>query len=190
MTEHISRYITALQKVDWQDIERFEFPDAIASAWITERGSLSHRLSAAGAGIRVELVNNQQISHQALTDAEKQLLAEEDCLQREVVLRGKVTAELEQDWLMGRTLIPRSSIEAQPFDLASQGEVPLGVTLFAADDVERDALQVGWAHIPGEAGKGKTLIARRSRIWVNQKPVLVAELFLPDSPVYKKGEPS
>jgi chorismate--pyruvate lyase len=190
MTEHISRYITALQEVDWQDIERFEFPDRIAAGWITEQGSLSHRLSAAGAGISVELVNNQQISRQALTDAEKQLLADEDCLQREVVLRGKVTAGIEQDWLMGRTLIPQSSIAAQPFDLTAQGDVPLGLTLFAADEVERDGLQVGWAHIPGEAEQGENLIARRSRIWVNRKPVLVAELFLPDSPVYRKGEPS
>jgi chorismate--pyruvate lyase len=185
MTDHIQRYITTLQKVDWHDLDQFGFPNDIASSWVTEQGSLSKRLSAVSCGIRVEVINNQHMSRQGLTNEEKNLLAEEDCLQREVVLKGQVSEGLEQEWLVGRTLIPQSSIEAQPFDLVEQGEVPLGLTLFSADEVERDAMQVGWVYIQGE-----TLIARRSRIWVNRKPVLVAELFLPDSPVYTKGEQS
>jgi chorismate--pyruvate lyase len=190
MTEHISLYTAALQKVNWLEVDQFKFPDEITSAWVTEQGSLSRRLSEAGEGISVELINNQWIPLEGLTEEEKLLLADGDCLQREVVLRGKVATGHEQDWLIGRTLIPQSSMEAQPFNLASQGEVPLGLTLFSADDVERDALQVGWAYIQGEDIEDRTLIARRSRIWVNRKPVLVAELFLPDSPVYRKGEQS
>lgn len=30
------------------------------------------------------------------------------------------------------------------------------------------------------------LAARSSRLWMNQKPMLVAELFLPPSPIYRK----
>ncbi|MCC4785334.1 chorismate lyase, partial [Vibrio lentus] len=47
--------------------------------------------------------------------------------------------------------------------------------------VKRDALQVGWV-IAGD----ERLLARRSRLWMNHKPMLVAELFLPTSPIYSK----
>ena len=42
---------------------------------------------------------------------------------------------------------------------------------------------VGWAETPD----GK-MLARRSRLWMNHKPMLVAELFLPTAPMYTKGE--
>ncbi|MFA0675363.1 chorismate lyase, partial [Vibrio sp. 10N.222.51.A6] len=62
-----------------------------------------------------------------------------------------------------------------------QGDVPLGLTVFSAENVDRDALQVGWV-IAGD----ERLLARRSRLWMNHKPMLVAELFLPTSPIYSK----
>ena len=82
-------------------------------------------------------------------------------------------------WVLGRTLIPQSSIAGQPFNLEHQGETPLGLTVFSANDVKRDALKVGWA-----ITKDGEFLARRSRLWINQKPMLVAELFLPSAPIY------
>ncbi|WP_227631617.1 chorismate lyase [Klebsiella pneumoniae] len=52
---------------------------------------------------------------------------------------------------------------------------------FSADNVKRDALQVGW--VETELGR---LLARRSRLWMNNKPMLVTELFLATSPIYSK----
>ncbi len=57
------------------------------------------------------------------------------------------------------------------------------MTVFGADKVMRDALQVGWVNTPD----GR-LLSRRSRLWMNDKPMLVAELFLSDSPVYSKEQ--
>ncbi|GAL16251.1 hypothetical protein JCM19233_7274 [Vibrio astriarenae] len=34
---------------------------------------------------------------------------------------------------------------------------------------------------------GHTLLARRSRLWVAGSPILVAELFLPNAPIYAQG---
>lgn len=45
----------------------------------------------------------------------------------------------------------------QPFDFTQQGKIPLGLTVFSADNVKRDALQVGW--VETELGR---LLARRS----------------------------
>ena len=72
-------------------------------------------------------------------------------------------------------------MQGQEYDLARQGEIPLGLTVFSANDVKRDALQVGLVELDG-----KQLLARRSRLWMNHKPMLVAELFLPTAPIYAK----
>ncbi len=97
---------------------------------------------------------------------------------RKVILQGD-----GKPWIVGRTLIPKSSVQDQSHNLEHQGEIPLGVTVFSADNVKRDALQVGWV----ETSDGM-LLARRSRLWMNNKPMLVAELFLSDSPAYFSKE--
>ncbi|AXY00001.1 chorismate lyase [Vibrio alfacsensis] len=176
MNQLISLYLTSLLEVEWQNPEVFEFPNEFAKHWLEEQGSLSRRLSQHCKQLTVELLHNQIVTAKTLTRNESQLLSEQECLLREVVLRGD-----EKDWVIGRTLIPRSTLVDQQYDLAQQGDIPLGLTVFSADNVERDALQVGWASLP----QGRFL-ARRSRLWMNHKPMLVAELFLPNSPVYAK----
>ena len=103
-----------------------------------------------------------------------------------MLLKGVIATGEQQNWVVGRTLIPMTSLGAQPFDLTAQGEVPLGLTLFSSDEVKRDSLQVAWVPVAGKQAERKKLLARRSRLWVNKHPILVAELFLPDSPVYIK----
>ncbi len=162
--------------VDWQNTENFNFPSESAKQWLMEQGSLSRRLGACCQHLSVELLHNQTVEQENLKDDEKQLLSSLDCLLREVVLQGDGSP-----WVLGRTLIPRETLQDQPYDLSRQGEIPLGLTVFSADNVKRDALQVGW--VESEQG---LLLARRSRLWMNHKPMLVAELFLPTSPIYSK----
>ncbi|WED21744.1 chorismate lyase [Vibrio sp. JC009] len=176
MTELIALYINALKNIHWQDIDLIEITDTSSMQWLTEKGSLSRRLAENCHELSVSLVNNQMILENAMTMEERSLLTKEKCLLREVILKGD-----DSEWVVGRTLIPESSIQNKAFDLSRQGESPLGLTLFSLDDISRDQIQAGWAETPD----GK-LLARRSRLWVNGKPLLVAELFLPDSPVYSK----
>ncbi len=178
MNQSISLYLTALGQVNWLSPEEFIFPDINAESWLLEQGSLSHRLSAHCQNLTVDLQYNHWVDVSTLTESEVELLNLEKCLLRKVILQGD-----GHPWVIGRTLIPESSIEGQPLDLKEQGEVPLGVTVFGADRVMRDALQVGW--VDSSAGR---LLARRSRLWMNGKPMLVAELFLSDSPVYSKEQ--
>ncbi|PJC85000.1 chorismate--pyruvate lyase [Vibrio sp. HA2012] len=185
MTEPISQYITALQQANWQDIDSFRFSDDISSVWLSEMGSLSRRL--AGECIRLELgwVSHRPIASESLTQDERSLLNSEDCLMREALLRAEIADGQYQNWLIGRSLIPVDFADRQPADVVPLDNELLGLTLFSARDVRRDAVQV--CRIVGtDTG---CLVARRSRIWVNQVPVLVAELFLPGSPIYIKESP-
>lgn len=176
MTEQILLYLTALKHVDWKEIPSLELTDEVALQWLTEQGSLSRRLAACCQSLTVELLDNRSVEGETLSLQESRLLSGEDCLEREVVLKGD-----NRQWLIGRTLIPHSSLQGQPYDLSQQGEIPLGMTVFSAEQVSRDQLQAGWVETP----HGR-LLARRSRLWMNHKPMLVAELFLPDAPVYRK----
>lgn len=174
MTELISSYITALKNVHWQDIDKFELSSSVSLHWLLEKGSLSRRFAEKCENLRVELLFNEIITPTQVTTEEKQLLSDTHCLLREVVLLGD-----DKEWIVGRTLIPEASLKEQPHNLVQQGSIPLGLTVFSVEDVSRDALQLGWVELPNQR-----LIARRSRLWMNKKPMLVAELFLPDSPVY------
>lgn len=176
MTELISLYIAALKKVDWQDINKLNNSEKISISWLCEEGSLTQRLEKKCEALTVELIQSIMLPSEKVAQSEKEWLSESDCLLREVVLRGD-----HNDWLIGRTLIPKTSMEEQSHNLAEQGTTPLGATVFSAPNVHRDALQFGWVEL-----KGMTLIARRSRLWMNHKPMLVAELFLPDAPIYIK----
>ncbi len=176
MNQPTSRYFASLLGVEWQEPERFDFPDEFAKHWLEEQGSLSRRLKQHCQALTVELLQNHIVTANTLKSDESQLLSAQDCLLREVVLRGD-----DSPWVIGRTLIPRTTLVDQPYDLAEQGNIPLGLTVFSADNVERDALQIGWVNLP----QGRFL-ARRSRLWMNHKPMLVAELFLSHSPIYAK----
>ncbi len=176
MNQPTSRYFTSLIEVEWKKPEQFEFPDELSKHWLEEQGSLSRRLKQHCQALTVELLQNHIITANILKPDERQLLSAQDCLLREVVLRGD-----DSPWVIGRTLIPRTTLADQPYDLAEQGDIPLGLTVFSADNVDRDSLQIGWVNLP----QGR-LLARRSRLWMNHKPMLVAELFLSHSPIYAK----
>ncbi|GAJ78073.1 chorismate-pyruvate lyase [Vibrio sp. JCM 18905] len=177
MNQPTSLYLASLLEVEWQNPEEFEFPNEFAKHWLEEQGSLSRRLKQHCQALTVELLQNQIVTAATLKQDESQLLSEQDCLLREVILCGD-----NDNWVIGRTLIPRSTLVDQQYDLAQQGgDIPLGLTVFSADNVERDSLQMGWVAVP----EGR-LLARRSRLWMNHKPMLVAELFLSNSPVYAK----
>lgn len=172
----IAHYLSALRQVEWQNPDSFSFPNPLTTEWLLEQGSLSRLLESYCQSLSVDLLHNKIVAAERLDSQEISLLSRQECLLRKVVLKGD-----GQPWVIGRTLIPQSSLEGQGFDLSQQGEIPLGLTVFSAENVKRDSLQVGLAHT--EDG---VFLARRSRLWMNHKPMLVAELFLPTAPIYSR----
>ncbi|AOW81315.1 chorismate lyase [Vibrio mimicus] len=176
MNQLTSLYLAALNQVVWQQPDDIEFPDPLAQRWLLEQGSLSRLMATHCGQLTVDLLSNQMMPADSLSHDELQLLHPEEYLLRQVIIHGD-----QQPWVFGHTLIPLSSMLQQQYDLMQQGQIPLGLTVFSADNVKRDALQVGW--VETELGR---LLARRSRLWMNHKPMLVTELFLATSPIYSK----
>ncbi|OEF26121.1 chorismate lyase [Vibrio rumoiensis] len=181
MKQRYSQHFNIFTRIDWQQVQSFRFSDAFDPDWLLEQGSLSRLFSKHCNDFAAHLVTQRILSPDKLTDFQRAMLFEpgspaQECLLREVVLTADGVP-----WLLGSTLIPRSSLSDEQFDLTQQGEVPLGLTVFQAEKVSRDGLHLGQIHC--ELGD---LAARSSRLWMNQKPMLVAELFLPPSPIYRK----
>lgn len=174
MSEINSWCASVLKKVQWQDADTFACSNEWQQYWLLGLDSLSRRLEQHCQVLSVSVLDNTHVDSSALRADEIALIGDGVCLRRKVVLRGDAV-----DWIYGRTLIPLSSLQDQPHDLTKQGHVPLGITVFSAQDVFRDQLQV--AKILTEKGE---LFARRSRLWMNGKPMLVAELFLPNASIY------
>ncbi len=167
---------SVLKRVQWQEADTFECSNDLQRYWLLGLDSLSRRLEQHCNVLSVSVLDNTHVNPDKLTVEEEALLSGEVCLRRKVILKGD-----QQSWVYGRTLIPLSSLQDQPHDLTRQGHTPLGITVFSAQSAHRDKLQVGT--IMTERGE---LFARRSRLWMNNKPMLVAELFLPEAPIYSK----
>ena len=175
MNQPNALYLSALRQADWQDPDKFCFPTHISKMAARERVVVPFTGNSCQV-LSVDLLHNKVVKAEKLNSQEVELLQREPCLLRKVVLRGDGCP-----WVLGRTLIPNSSMEDHEFDFTMQGEKPLGLTIFTSDDIKRDSLQVAWV----KTSDGDFL-ARRSRLWVNQKPMLIAELFLPNAPIYSK----
>ncbi|MDR9827367.1 chorismate lyase [Vibrio sp. FNV 38] len=173
----VTKYLQALREVEWQSPEVFDFSNSLIRDWLTEQGSLSLLLENYCHELTVELLQSDMKGHECLSQSESKYLPNEEYLLRKVILKGDQTS-----WVLGRTLIPSSSLFSDSHDLVNQGETPLGLTVFKNSNVSRDSLQVARVIVGSQQ-----LLARRSRLWVEGKPLLVAELFLPLAPIYVQG---
>lgn len=167
-------YLSALREVRWQSPNDIELVNPTMNNWLLETGSLSQVLKNNCDELTVELLQNTPITQEQMTDEEIALLDQNTGWSRQVVLKGD-----GEDWVVGHTIIPEQSRHHHTLDLVEQGEVPIGVTVFGEHQVTRDELQIGQIEM-----NGRVLMARRSRLWINQKPILVSELFLPNAPCY------
>jgi chorismate--pyruvate lyase len=175
-----SPYLSALNEITWQNIGDFSFPSHNVRDWLLEQGSLSKRLRDNCGELTVELYQHQWCPGDQLARDENNLLSSPPYyLLRRVVLSGD-----GQPWVIGSTIIPQSTAEDRDYNLSKLGETPLGEEVFKAETVDRDSLQL--SHIVIEGG---FLYARRSRLWMNHKPMLVTELFLPSAPIYHQEKP-
>ncbi|AHG19853.1 chorismate--pyruvate lyase [Chania multitudinisentens RB-25] len=157
--------------------ENSPIPAAI-SDWLMELGSMTRRFERHCGHVHIEpqrecFVTRDQLGEEAehLPDSERYWL-------REIVLLGD-----DHPWLLGRTVIPQETLTGPDQALVDLGTLPLGRYLFSSNTLTRDYIHVG------QQGE---LWARRSRLRLADKPLLLTELFLPPSPLYavKKGIPA
>jgi chorismate--pyruvate lyase len=152
--------------------------------WLFDPGSLTARLIATCAGrFRVQVL--AQYWHAPMHNEIRRLAMRERQMSfiREVYLYCD-----EQPWVFARTVIPRKTLRGKQRHLANLGSRPLGAVLFADPHMRRDEIEVACLH-PGE-GLYRQAVARlpaqppgiwgrRSVFYLNHKPLLVNEIFLP-----------
>ncbi|MES9838140.1 MAG: chorismate lyase [Candidatus Thiodiazotropha sp.] len=178
---------------DWRQRSSLQIPPFVGS-WLGDRGSLTQRViqGCGGGRFRVRLL------HQGWGTA----LNSECRLLR--MRRGMVAlvrdVELLCDqipWVFARTLIPVSSLKGAAQRLTQLGEKPLGAVLFSDPKVKRGATQVARL-LPGQPlfetacnnlpEKPDHLWGRRTLYYVEKRPLLVNEIFLPPLPLQEDSQ--
>ena len=159
-------------------------PAPLLCQWLQDRGSLTARLVALSRGeFRVRVLRQQHrlpsLDEQLALGLKRPGLA----LVREVILEGA-----GQPWVFARSVLPLSSLTGQLRQLRRQGSRPLGAFLFSQPRLVRSPIQVvrlgaGQVYVPAAclpATSGQPpLWGRRSVFWLQGKPLLVSEVFLP-----------
>lgn len=160
-----------------------DIPGELA-CWLFDSASLTARLIAAcDHRFRVEVV--AQRWEQPFENEARRL----NMRRKRVALVRQVLLYCGQTpWVFARTVIPRQSLSGRESYLARLGNKPLGAVLFADPTMYRDPLEVAQllphqrlyqqatARVAQPAG---AVWGRRSVFYLNHKPLLVNEIFLP-----------
>ncbi len=174
-----ARYRSPLHS--WQPLPRYtRRPCKPLQDWLIDRGSLTARLIAKSEGdFKVEVVR-QVIGIPSLD--ERQALGMKRpalALIREVILCGR-----GQPWVFARSLLPLASLTGNLRHLRKQGTRPLGAFLFSQPHLARSTIAVArisrdHGYLPENLVGDQQLWGRRSVFYLQQKPLLVSEVFLP-----------
>jgi chorismate lyase len=167
----------------WHDAQQraWQLPRLLAP-WLLDQGSLTARL--------IEHSHQQfdvQLLRQGWGDAltgEYRLLQSplrQKMLVREVLLQGA-----GQAWVYARSLVPVTSLRGRLKALKHLDNRPLGALLFQDPSMQRGAIEVaqidarhGYLHPSLTALATDPLWGRRSVFYLDQQPLLVSEIFLP-----------
>lgn len=155
--------------VKWLSDEDPSIPENIRD-WLMELGSMTLRLKKYCTCIHIEPQRECFITGDKLTEEGKHLPQSARYWLREVILMGD-----NQPWLLGRTVIPQETLSEHHHALMHLGTAPLGQYLFNNKDLTRDYIHIG---------QHDALWARRSRLRLTGKPLLLTEVFLEASPLY------
>lgn len=139
--------------------------------WLMEEDSMTRRFEQHCQQVTVRPIRERFIDAAALTDEKTLLPDDRRYWLREIVLCGD-----DEPWLIGRTLIPETTLNGPEAMLQTLGTRPLGRYLFSSATLSRDFIEPGCVN---------DLWGRRSRLRLSGKPLLLTELFLPASPLYR-----
>lgn len=140
--------------------------------WLLLEDSMTKRFEQYCTQVTVRIVREGFISHDDSLPEAGLLPSDARYWLREIILCGD-----EDPWLLARTVVPESTLEGPELALQQLGSTPLGRYLFSSSSLTRDYIQVG---------RSEALWGRRSRLRLSGKPLLLTELFLPNSPLYKE----
>jgi len=171
----------------WQSSDSYPLPEHL-QYWLLDPNSLTARLKAHCHQFRVELLGQTIESCQA-HEAVDSIPAGEKVLVREVLL---YCDDIPQ--VFARSLLPLSSLTGAEQALANLGTQSLGQVLFNHPSLERKVIEVATFDLTSSVGKlandlqltiTHNLWGRRSVFMLENKPLMVAEVFLPGAFAYQ-----
>lgn len=174
----------------WQspDDESLPLLSEQLTSWLRDEGSLTARLKSHSSSFHVKVIGEQQ----QLCSAEEAcniIKVGEPVLVREVILYCDNIPQV-----FARSLLPLASLTGKEKALANLGEQPLGQVLFNNPSLQRHRLELSsfgpdssvanlanqLTDLPKQA-----LWGRRSIFILDNKPLMVAEVFLPNAFAYQ-----
>ncbi len=158
-------------------------PSTSLQNWLLDEGSLTAKLVKLSHGqFRVEVLR-QVYSRVSLNEAlALRIDPHHLCLVREVILRGN-----DQPWVFARSIFPVSSLTGSLYRLRKQGSRSLGAFLFTQPHLKRSPIALSLisrhhAYVPANLLGDAQVWGRRSIFSIDNKPLLVSEVFLPGFP--------
>ena len=178
-------------KTQWKTIANVTSQNFIHEGvfdWLIDPSSLTARLKQHSNKFSIEVLG-QQVQPCSQQEANEDIAEGEQVLVREVLLFCD-----EKPQVFARSLLPLSSLTGDEQKLAELGEQSLGQVLFNHVDLIRKGFEI--ANFDQESSltpllnalhlsQSTPLWGRRSVFIVKDKPIMVAEVFLPDSIAYR-----
>jgi chorismate--pyruvate lyase len=147
--------------------------------WLADRGSLTARLLNLSGGDLSVVVANQGLAFPKRSEQRAlNLSGRRKALIREVILYGG-----GQPWVYARSVLPLTTLTGRLRKLRHLDNRPLGALLFKDPNMRREAVQI--AHFKNNNlphllnNLGTSAWGRRSVFRLDNKPLLVSEVFLP-----------
>jgi len=165
--------------------------DSTLMSWLVEPSSLTARLKANAGHFRVSVLG-QRIESCREEEASADIKAGEQVLVREVLLYCD-----DVPHVFARSLLPLNSLTGEQQGLANIGDQSLGQILFNHPNLIRKNIEVASFEqhaslsvllsslsMPDE----RKLWGRRSVFVIDNKPMMVAEVFLPEALAYQQAK--
>lgn len=163
--------------------------DPLLRNWLLNTGSLTERLQANCHKFAVQLLGQQEGD---ISKEESQFLygqfgdAHEKTQVREVFLTGN-----SANWVFARSLLPCSFLDNEMDELTHLGTKPLGKIIFNDPRFVRQGFQLVECPVKCKTLRNLNIVSkhacwgRRSLFQFKSYRIMVAEIFLPDSPAYR-----
>lgn len=149
-------------------------------AWLFDEGSLTRKLVALSNDQFSVQVLRQDVATPDATEAKALKIAQQTPVMiREVVLNGRGCP-----WVFARSILPMTTMTGRLVGLRTLSNQPLGELLFQDPSMTREPLEAAYLSarvlcVPAALTAGDQLLwARRSVFFLDQKPLLVSEVFL------------
>lgn len=171
--------MSSLRTLDWRDQRLNSQGRSNAPSTLFLRDSLTAKLRSYG-GVKVHKIQQ----HWGLPKRDERLLLYRTDSKQHALIREVILTVDDIPWVFARSVLPHATLSGPSRFLRRWGTRPLGEFLFSHRDCYRSRFQfcqLSAEHplMPSELRASGSIWGRRSLFFLHQKPLIVAEYYLP-----------